>query len=83
MYFVYVLYSENFDKIYIGFSQDLERRMLFHNELSIKGWTLSFRPWTLIYSEEYQTKSEALVREKQLKSSKGRKFIRELIRNKG
>ncbi|RKY53390.1 MAG: hypothetical protein DRP89_06275 [Candidatus Neomarinimicrobiota bacterium] len=47
MYTTYVLYSEKYDKIYIGFTSNLEGRLLAHNELSTKGWTVRFRPWRL------------------------------------
>ena len=60
MYFVYVLYSVDHDKIYIGYTTDVEARFLSHNELATKGWTISYRPWRLIYTEEFKTKAEAL-----------------------
>ncbi|MGE0088446.1 MAG: GIY-YIG nuclease family protein [Bacteroidales bacterium] len=40
---------------------------------------MKFRPWVLVYSEVYQTKAEALQREKQLKTAKGRAVIWERI----
>jgi putative endonuclease len=79
MFTVYVLYSVTHSKIYIGFSSDIEKRLFAHNHPSNKGWTKSFQPWTLIYSEVFETKSGAMQREKQLKSSKGRSFIKDVI----
>ena len=79
MFTVYVLYSPIHTKIYIGFSSDIGKRLFAHNHPSNKGWTRSFQPWTLIYSEEYETKADATQREKQLKSSKGRSFIKDII----
>ncbi|MEO1052069.1 MAG: GIY-YIG nuclease family protein [Bacteroidota bacterium] len=79
MYFVYILYSQEFDKIYVGYTSNLEERIRSHNELATKGWTIRFRPWLVVYTEEYPTKKEALIREKQLKSSRGRHFIRNKI----
>ena len=79
MYTVYVLYSEKFDKIYIGYTSNLEERFKSHNELGKKGWTIKFRPWRIIYSEEFEQKSLALIRERELKSAQGRLFIRNLI----
>ena len=79
MFTVYVLYSEKFDKTYIGFSQNLEQRLLSHNELGKKGWTIHFRPWKLIHQEEYETKAEATSREKFLKSGKGREWIHSFL----
>lgn len=76
---VYILYSERYDKIYVGYTSDLEARILSHNELSNKGWTKKFRPWKLIHTEKFDSVSEALKREKQLKSANGRKFARSLL----
>ncbi|MFO7825668.1 MAG: GIY-YIG nuclease family protein [Cyclobacterium sp.] len=50
MFTVYALYSEKFDKIYIGFTSDLQKRLISHNELGTKGWTIKFRPWKLVYN---------------------------------
>jgi putative endonuclease len=80
-HFVYVLFSKNFNKIYIGYTHDLEKRFESHNRLATKGWTIKFRPWILIYSEKFADKKEALIREKQLKTAKGRAFIWEMINN--
>jgi putative endonuclease len=79
MFKVYVLYSENHKKIYIGFTSNLEQRLKSHNELATKGYTVKFRLWNLVLQEEFETKREAMKREKQLKSSKGREFIWEKI----
>ena len=80
-YFVYVIFSEKYDKIYIGVTSNLEKRLFAHNNLP-KGWTKNFRPWNLVYTEEFTEKSEALKREKELKSHQGRDFIRNLIAKK-
>jgi putative endonuclease len=82
MFTTYVLYSEKYDKIYIGYTSNLQQRLISHNQLATKGWTIKFRPWQLIYKEEFEIKSEATKREKQLKSYQGRTFIRNLIDNK-
>jgi len=79
MFTVYVLYSPSSDKIYIGFTADLEKRILSHNHLATKGWTLKFRPWVLLYTEFFELKSDAQKRERQLKSAQGRNWVRGLI----
>ena len=63
----------------IGYSSDIEKRLFAHNHISNKGWTKSFQPWTIIYTEDFDKKEDAMIREKQLKSSKGREFIRKHI----
>ncbi len=82
MYTVYVLKSIEVDKIYIGVSSNLEARIIAHNHPKNKGWTKRYMPWTLVYTEKFETKSEALKREKQLKSYQGRQFLRNEILNK-
>jgi len=82
MYFTYVLYSKRFEKIYIGFTSDLEKRLASHNDGRNKGWTKKFQPWSLVYFEEIEEKTDAMKREKQLKSANGRAFIYSEIINK-
>ncbi len=82
MFTVYVLYSIPFNKIYIGYTSDLKQRLLSHNVLATKGYSIRYRPWVLAYNEEYKAKSEALKREKQLKSARGRDFIWQIIHSK-
>ncbi len=82
MFTVYVLYSEKFDKIYIGFTSDLNSRLKSHNELGRKGWTVKFRPWEIIHSEEFEDKITAMCREKELKSARGRVWIRQRIKER-
>ena len=82
MYTVYVLYSPNYDKIYIGYSSDVATRFKYHNELAWKGWTLKFRPWIIAHTEEFDSKAKALRREKQLKTAMGRRYIRNEIISK-
>ncbi|HKK25567.1 MAG TPA: GIY-YIG nuclease family protein [Gracilimonas sp.] len=79
MFTVYALFSPSHQKIYIGYTSDLEQRLLSHNSLGKKGWTIKYRPWKLAYTEEFDTKKEAMRREKQLKSAKGREFIWNLV----
>ncbi len=80
MYHVYVLYSESYSKIYIGYTGDLEQRLLSHNKLSNKGYTMKYRPWTLLYTESFENRNEAMRREKQLKGGNGREFIWNMVK---
>ena len=78
-YYTYVLFSPSHNQIYIGYTSDIDGRILSHNELATKGWTIRYRPWSLVHQETFATKKEAMAREKQLKSAKGREFIRKII----
>ena len=75
MYIVYILHSAKYDKVYIGYTSNLKERLLSHNELGKKGWTIKYRPWLLVHTESFETKQQALLREKELKSGKGREWI--------
>ncbi|MUP47074.1 GIY-YIG nuclease family protein [Gramella sp. BOM4] len=75
----YVLYSEKFDKIYIGYTSSLIQRFYSHNIYSKKGYTTRFRPWMVILVEFHSTKFEAMRREKFLKSGQGRLWIKSQV----
>ncbi|MEY2792991.1 MAG: hypothetical protein RJA76_983 [Bacteroidota bacterium] len=79
MFVTYVLFSEKFNKIYIGFTNNLITRFHSHNQLATKGFTIKYRPWKVLLVEFFDTKKEACIREKQLKSRKGREFIKNYI----
>lgn len=77
MFWVYSLYNKSCSKLYIGQTENLERRIRQHNEHTFKGYTSRYRgEWMLIYKESTSTRSDALKREKQLKSGNGRAFIK-------
>ena len=78
MYYVYILKSDLDGSYYIGYTSDLERRLQFHN--SGRGrYTRKKMPWKRVYYESFADKSEAIKRERYLKSMKSRVFIEELI----
>jgi putative endonuclease len=78
LYYTYVLYSPKFDRIYIGQTDYLEKRLERHN-LGLVRSTKAYVPWETMLCERFKTRSEALRREKELKSYRGREFIRDLI----
>jgi len=61
---VYVLFSEKFKKIYIGYTSDLISRFHSHNAFSSSGYTVRFRPWKIVHVEFFESKAEAIKREK-------------------
>ena len=78
---VYILFSVTKNKYYIGYTSNIEERIDRHNQKS-KGFTGSTNDWQLIYSEKYETKAQALAREKQIKNWKSRIKIEELVKNR-
>ncbi len=86
MWFAYVMRSLRDGGFYIGMSSDLERRVGEHNA-GYSQATRSRGPFELFYVERCETRVEARVREKFLKSGIGREFLgiaalREQFRNK-
>jgi putative endonuclease len=75
MYIVYVLISLSVEKTYVGYTADLARRMVEHNQIG-KGFTKSHRPWNILFTETYATKQEAMKREQYFKTGKGREEIK-------
>ena len=80
MYAVYVIYSSKLDRYYIGYSADVADRLRRHNSHS-RGFTCAGKPWVLVYSENYENRSDAAAREKQLKKWKNRTRLVDLIKN--
>ena len=76
---VYILKSLSSDKHYVGYTQNLISRFQSHNEFGKKGFTTRYRPWFVVWVEFYSTKTEAMSREKFLKSGKGREWMRNYI----
>jgi len=84
MFTVYAIYSKTCNKIYIGQTIDLENRLREHNSSGAnhlgKFTQQNKGPWALLHEEKFTTRPEALRREKQLKSFRGREFIKNLIK---
>ena len=78
MYFVYVISSETRKYIYVGITNNLDRRIDEHNRVYNKT-TRSYRPFKLIFTEEFPTRVAAREREKYLKSGFGKEFLRNMI----
>lgn len=67
MYFAYILCCAD-TTLYIGSTNDLEKRLHAHNHLkSGAHYTKIRRPVTLVYKETFETASEAKSREAKLK----------------
>jgi len=77
MYYVYVLRNPA-GRHYTGYAVDTLRRLGQHNS-GISKSTKNRGPWTLVYQEQFATRSQAMKREKFLKSGQGRKELRELL----
>ena len=73
-YTVYIIKSSKDSKRYVGYTENILRRLDEHNNGLVKS-TRSRRPLELIYNEEFENKADAFVREKFFKSGKGREYL--------
>ena len=77
MFYVYVLKSETSQRRYVGSCADLAKRLLRHNSRLVNA-TKAGVPWTLLYSESFSTRSEAVRRELYFKTGRGREELERL-----
>ena len=77
-FFVYILISKVDNSLYIGQTEDVEKRLQRHNAGRNK-FTSHKRPWKLLYAEPCESRAEAMKLEKYLKSLKKRKAVLDWI----
>ena len=70
-YYVYVLHNRKNAFLYVGYSEDVFKRVDAHNRGESKS-TKSYIPLELIHYEAYRNMKDAKRREKYLKTNKGR-----------
>lgn len=78
MYFVYVLRSLSNQKLYVGFTEDLQERLATHNRGEVIS-TKARRPWEMIFYECYFNKADALRREQYLKTTAGKRGLKMML----
>jgi putative endonuclease len=77
-HYAYILYSNTNDRYYIGSTSDIEKRLKRHNAGATPS-TKSGKPWKVVYTKQFDSKTEALKFENYIKRMKSRKFIESLI----
>ena len=77
MFVVYAIKSLKREYIYVGLSNNLGRRLAEHNGGRNKT-TKPYSPFRLIYTEEFNLRSEARIREKYYKSGSGKEFLKNI-----
>ena len=77
MYVVYVIKSLMFPFTYVGFTDNLERRMNQHNNARGRS-TKPYAPFELIHTEIWEDRISARKREKYLKSTAGKNYLRKI-----
>lgn len=78
-FYVYVLQSRIINRLYIGSTNNLIRRVKEHN-LGLNQSTKPYKPWTLIYYEANRNQEDAKRREKYFKTSQGGRLIRSRLK---
>jgi putative endonuclease len=78
MYTVYVLRNKSTGRFYTGSTSDSGRRLAEHNP-SLSTSTKNRGPWELVYFEDYATRSEAMRREREFKTGKGRDELKRIV----
>ena len=77
MFTVYAIKSIVKNYIYVGLTDNLDRRFSEH-EKGYEKTTKSYRPFKIIYTEVFKTRVEARKKEKYLKSGCGKEFLKRL-----
>jgi len=79
-YFVYVLQSAIDKYFYVGFTRNLEKRLIEHDNGNVKSTRIR-KPFKLVYYEVCFNEKDAIHREKYLKSSFGKRYIKNRLKN--
>lgn len=80
MYYVYVLYSLVDNKFYTGYTKNVEKRVIEHNSKKVTS-TKHRAPFVLVYYEACLNEKDALHREKYLKTTYGKRYIKNRLKN--
>jgi putative endonuclease len=78
LHFVYILQSQKDKKYYIGETSNVNARLIFHNAGKQRS-TKNRTPFIIVLVEEFETRQQALQREKQIKSWKGGNAFKLLV----
>lgn len=79
-YFVYVLQSEKDNQFYVGYTKDLKERLKLHNDGLVQS-TKNRKPLNLIYYEYCLNQQDTTHREKYLKTSWGKRYLKTRLKN--
>ena len=74
-YFVYFLVSEKNNDLYVGSTEDVKKRVGLHNAGKVKS-TKAYRPWRLLGFERYESRSEAVKRERFFKAHQQKEILK-------
>jgi putative endonuclease len=78
MYYVYIIYSLKLNRYYVGYTEDLDKRLYQHNK-GFSSFTSKANDWQLKFKQPFDTRESAILREKEIKNKKSRKYIEWII----
>ena len=78
MFTVYILFSEQLQKYYVGYSSKSAQERLKEHLYNHKGFTAKAKDWNIIYKLKMNSKSEALVLERKIKKRGAKRFLNEI-----
>lgn len=78
-YYVYILQSLRNSDLYIGYTENLRKRLQEHNR-GLNFSTKPYRPWHIIHCEAYRNKRDAERREKYLKTNQGARLLKRMLK---
>ena len=79
MYWLYVLRSSKDQRLYTGIAADRARRLRDHNAGRVTS-TRTRRPFVLVYCEPFETRADAMARERYFKTPEGGALKQRLVR---
>lgn len=77
-FYVYILRSLTHDFIYVGYTDNLKRRLAEHNSGQVIS-TKHYHPFELIHYEAYKSQKDAKRREGYLKTNKGKTTLKTML----
>ncbi len=79
MNYTYVLRSKHDNKLYVGYTNDLRKRLNEHNDGKVRS-TKGRTPFEIIYYEVCINKHDALARERYLKTGMGKRYLKNRLK---
>ncbi len=74
---VYILYSKSLKRFYVGQTDNMASRLERHNAKMVKS-TKAGTPWVVVKTFEVNTRSEAMILERKIKSRGAKRFLEDI-----
>jgi len=81
MWYVYVIKSLKNERLYVGSTNDIKRRLKEHNDGVGGKYTKNNRPFKLVFYEAFLNKKDAMKDELFFKTGYGREVLKTKLKN--